>query len=52
MGVVLSRRGVGVYRDLADKGVREEAAGNNRGLCSGDTDIRTFHRRIEDEGFQ
>ena len=44
--------GIGDHGALVDKGVCEEAAGNNRGVFSGDTDIRTFHRRIEDEGFQ
>ena len=48
MGLV--GRGIVSYRDLEDKGLCEEEAGNNHGLCSRETNIITVYRRIEDVG--
>ena len=42
MGVVLSGHGTGYHRDLDDKGVREEATGNNRVVCIRETSIQNF----------
>ena len=40
MGVQLGRRRIGDRGSLDDKGVCEEAAGNNCGICSRDTNIK------------
>ena len=40
----LGERGVGRYRDLANKGVREELVGKNRELCRRETDINFLYR--------
>ena len=52
MRVGLSGRGIGDHVDLADKGVRKEAAGNNHMICSGETNIQTLYRRRADEEFE
>ena len=39
MGVGLGGHGFGGYTDLTNKGVHEEAAGNNHVVCSRDADI-------------
>ena len=44
MGVQLGRRRIGDRGSLDDKGVCEEAAGNNCGICSRDTNIKTLYR--------
>ena len=46
-GMGLSGRRVGCYMYLADKGVRDEVAGNSIGVCSRDTDIMFLYRRRE-----
>ena len=52
MGVGLGGRGVGSYRDFSDKGFHEEAAGNNRGVCTRDTNIQNLYRGREAGGLQ
>ena len=39
MVVVLGGRVIGYHRDLDNKGVRKEAASENCGICSRDTNI-------------
>ena len=49
---VLGEHGVGGYRYVAEKGLHEESAGNNCGVCSRYSDIQTFYRSKYDGGFQ
>ena len=51
MGVSLGECRIVCHRALSDKGVREEVAGNNRVICSRETNIQTLYRRIADGGF-
>ena len=46
----LGGRGDGGDRDLANKGLRAEAAGKNCGVCRRESDIRYVYRCIEDGG--
>ena len=52
MGVSLSVCRVGDYRGVVNKGVCEEAAGNNRRICIRDTNIQTLYTRRADGGVQ
>ena len=52
MGVGLIGCGIGCHRDLAGNGVREEVSGNNRGICSGDTNIKPLYSLRLDGGLQ
>ena len=51
MGVGLGGRGIGYHGDFSNKGLREEAAGNNSGIFSRETNIKTLYRLIEDGGY-
>ena len=42
MGVGLSGRGIQYHGSLVDKGLSEEAEGNNHGICIRETNIQTF----------
>ena len=44
MGVSFSGYGIGDHRNLANKGVHEEAAGNNHGIYRRETNIRILYR--------
>ena len=44
MGVGLGGRGIGDHRDLDNKGVRKEVAGENNGICIRETNLQTFYR--------
>ena len=46
MGVGLGGCGTGGNRDFSDKGVFEEAAGKNWGICCREVGILTMHRRV------
>ena len=50
MGVGLSGHRIEDHMGLANKGVREEAVGESRGICSRDTNILTLYRRRSDGG--
>ena len=52
MGVSLGGRGIGDNLDLNNKGLREEAAGKNCGICSRETNIQTLYSHRADGGFQ
>ena len=52
MGVGLVGSGIVGYRDMSNKVVCEEAAGNNCRLCIREADIHFFYRRREDGVFQ
>ena len=52
MGVGLSGSGIEYHRDLADKGVCEEAAGKNHGICIKKTNIKTLYSHIEYGGMK
>ena len=52
MGVGLSEHVVGDHGYVAYKGVCDEVAVNNLGICIRDTNIRTLYRHIADGGFQ
>ena len=43
---------IGDHGALDDKEVRKEALGNNRVICSSDTNVRNLYRRREDVGVQ
>ena len=47
----LGGRGIGDHKALADKVVREEAAGDNHRICSRETNIISLYRRIPGGGF-
>ena len=51
-GVSLSGQDTGCNRDLDDKGVHEEASGNNFGVCSREADLRTLYKHREDGWIQ
>ena len=48
----LGGRGIGDHKALADKLVREEAAGDNHRICSRETNIQNLYRRRPDGGVQ
>ena len=50
--MVLGGRGIGYNGNLTDKGVRKEAAGENRGICNKETNIRTLYRCRVDGRFE
>ena len=50
--MVLVGHSIRDHRDMADKVVCEEAVGNNRGICSRETNIQNLHRRRADEEVQ
>ena len=52
MGVQLGRRRIGDRGSLDDKGVCEEAAGNNCGVYHREDDLKTVHKRGEYGGIQ
>ena len=52
MVVGLGGCGIGNYRYLFDKVLHEEAAGNNRGVCTRDTNIQNLYRGREAGGLQ
>ena len=51
MGVILGGHGTVDHGDLSYKGVHEEEAGKNHGVCSRETNIGTFYRHRADVGF-
>ena len=51
-GVGLGGHDIESYRGLADKLVRHNSEGNNRRVCSRDTDVQNFNRCREGVGFQ
>ena len=44
--------GTGGNRAFVNKGVHEEAAGKNCGVCHREADLRFMYRRREDVGIQ
>ena len=52
MGVGLGGSSIGYHGYLADKGLREDLAGENHRICSSEGNIRFFYRRRADEGLQ
>ena len=52
MGMGLGGRGILGCMDLANKGVHDEAAGNNGGICIRETNIQNLYRQRGDGGFQ
>ena len=52
MGFGIGGLGAGGNKDLENKGVCEEAAGDNCGICSRETNIRNLYRRRADGGVQ
>ena len=50
--MVLDGCSIGNYSDLVKKVVHKEAAGDNSGISSRETDIQTLYRRRADGGFQ
>ena len=52
MGLGIIGSGIGYHEYMVDKGVREEVAGKNRGICSREINIQNLYSCIAGGGFQ